>query len=174
MHSLAKDPGTSGPATRQVALTAIGLADLPFLVWSGLDRERIGVQYPAGEYRRQFRIAPLRYFRSATRPSSRIIRVNGRRAGYVGLNPLSENIEYYLQPWARGGVGGAAIEAYLRATLPFPVDKHAFMIEGNDRSVAVFRAALTRIGLIDGEDFEYFEYPGGSGFRVLAGVLPRN
>ncbi len=158
---------------REVTLTAIGLTDLPFLVWSGLDRERIGIQYPADEYRRQFRIAPLRYFRSATRPLSRIIRVEGRRAGYVGLNPLSENIEYYLQPWARGGVGGAAIESYLRSVLPFPVDKHAFMLEGNDRSVAVFRGALSRIGLVSEEDYEYFEYPGGSGFRLLAGVVPR-
>jgi hypothetical protein len=158
---------------RGVSLTAITIADLPFLVVSGLDRERVGVQYPRSDYRKQFKIAPLRYFRTDTRHLSRIVRVEGRRAGYVGLNPLSRNIEYYLQPWARGGVGRRAIEEYLREVLPFDVDKHAFMLDGNDRSVHVFRTALALLGLLEKTDFEYFVYPGGSGFRLLAGARPR-
>jgi hypothetical protein len=165
---------------RQVSLTRITFVDLPFLVLSGLDRERVGVQYPANEYRKQFKIAPLRYFRRVTRTLSRIIRVNAKRAGYVGLNPLSGNIEYYLMPWARGGVGGRAIEQYLREALPFEVDKHAFMLESNERSVRVFRTVLKSMGLLEGSDFEYFEYPGGDGypggrgFRLFAGTTPRN
>jgi hypothetical protein len=156
-----------------VTLTRIVARDVPFLLRSGLDPERRGVQYPKHEYRKQFRIAPLRYWQRRTRPLSRIIRVDNRRAGYVGLNPLSENIEYYLMPWARGGVGGRAVEAYLREVLPFDVPKHAFMLAGNDRSVNTFRAALERIGLAD-DAYTYFTYPGGSGFRLEPGTAPRD
>ncbi len=159
---------------RVVTLSRITWRDVPFLVTSGLHRERAGVQYPRSEYRAQFRIAPLRYFNRTTRTVSSIVRVDGRRAGYVGLNPLSTNIEYYLVPWARGGVGRRAIVTYLRTHLPFEEDKFAFMIAGNARSVHVFRSALHELGLSDPETFRHFEYPGGQGFKVRAGARPQN
>jgi hypothetical protein len=159
---------------RAVTLTEITWRDLLFLVTSGLQPDRAGVQYPRSEYRAQFRIAPLRYFNRTTRAQSSIIRVDGRRAGYVGLNPLSTNIEYYLVPWARGGVGGRAVVSYLRTRLPFEHDKFAFMLAGNDRSVHVFRSALHQLGLSDPATFRHFEYPGGQGFKVRAGARPMN
>lgn len=158
---------------RNVELTGIRLLDLPFLLMSGLDRERIGVQYPEQEWLKQFRIAPLRYFNRSTRLRSFIILVDGRRAGYVGLNPLSENIEYYLQPWARGGAGKRAVTEFLRRTLPSVRDEHAFMLPGNERSVMTFRRSLEALRLREDADFEYFTYDGGSGFRVIAGSTSR-
>ena len=158
---------------RVVTLTRITLRDLPFLVISGLHRDRAGVQYPRSEYRKQLRIAPMRYFNRTTRAQSNIIRVDDRRAGYIGLNPLSTNIEYYLVPWARGGVGSQALDAYLRAHLPFGEAKHAFMLVDNERSVRVFRSALDRLGMTEPDDYRYFEYPGGRGFRIRAGHTPR-
>ena len=158
---------------RRVEIREIHPSDLPFLIISGLDRERRDVQYAAKEWRKQFRIAPMRYFRAETRKRSRLIVVDGRRAGYVGLNPLSRNIEYYLQPWARGGVGRRAITDYLRGLLPSAKDEHAFMLPNNDRSVQVFRRSLLALCLEEGTDFEYFTYDGGSGFRIMAGTATR-
>ena len=158
---------------RSVVIRTIRLSDLPFLVVSGLDRERRDVQYPAKEWRRQFRIAPMRYLKKSTRMKSRLIAVDGRRAGYIGLNPLSRNIEYYLQPWARGGVGGSAITDYLRELLPSNRDEYAFMLDGNERSVTAFRSALKRTSLEEGDDYKYFTYDSGHGFRIIAGASPR-
>ncbi len=149
------------------------MRDIVFLVSSGLDRERIGVQYRDGEWYKQFALAPLRYFCKGTRERSRVIWVKGRRAGYVGLNPRSTNIEYYLQPWARGGVGRIAVGEYLRVILPSDRDEHAFMLPGNDRSVLTMRRALEDLRMIEFEDFEYFTSDGGSGFRVMRNARPR-
>ena len=98
--------------------------------------------------------------------------VDAKRAGYVGLNPLSTNIEYYLQPWARGGTGGPAVEMYLRQVLPFAKKKYAFMMKGNERSVRTFRASLENLGFADGREYTYFTYRKGSGFRLQAGAKP--
>lgn len=163
----------SAGESRNVEIRPLRLSDLPFLVVSGLDRERTGLQYPADEWLKQFRIAPLRYFNKSTRSRSFLAVVDGRRAGYVGLNPLSSNIEYYLQPWARGGVGKRAVAEFLRSLLPSHRDERAFMLAGNVRSVMTFRRALESLRLSEDADYEYFTYDGGSGFRVLAGSAPK-
>ena len=161
------------PNEREVELRPISARDLQFLVRSGLDRERVGVQYGADEYRKQYRIAPMRFFNKLTRTQSFIIWVEGQRAGYVGLNPLSTNIEYYLQPWARGGTGGRALSAFLQRSLPFEVERSAFMIGSNERSQAVMRSALVGCGLVSGVDFEEYEIDGYRGFTVRSGVPNR-
>jgi hypothetical protein len=159
--------------SKKLSLTPIAVSDLPFLIISGLDRERRGVQYPGDEWLKQFKIAPMRFFNASTRRKSFIIRVDGKRAGYIGLNPLSTNIEYYVMPWARGGIGSAIIRKFLLTLLPSSRDEHAFMLSGNDRSVHAFRSGLKAIGLESESDYEYFEYDGGQGFRVIAGAKPQ-
>ena len=163
-------PGRARTGSDSTELKIITFADLPFLLLSGLDRERVGVQYRDGEWLKQFRIAPLRYFNKSTRSRSFLVVVNGRRAGYVGLNPLSTNVEYYLQPWARGGRGRTAVTEFLGHLLPSNRDEHAFMLAGNDRSVMTFRRSLEMLGLTEGVEFDYFVYEGGSGFRIRGPV----
>ena len=58
--------------------------------------------------------APLRVALAARGPAA-IVEVDGRRCGYVGRSPMSGNLEYWIDPWARGGVGRQAIAAFVRS-----------------------------------------------------------
>lgn len=159
---------------RSVKLRPISWRDLPFLCISGLDRERIGVQYDAKDYWQQFKIAPLRFFRRESREMSFIIWVDGRRGGFVGINPMSRNIEYYLQPWARGGVGTVAVREFLTRSLPFDEERSAFMIGTNTRSQATLRNVLVSLGLVAGVDYEEYEINNYRGFTIRVGAKPNS
>ena len=57
-------------------------------------------------------IAPLRALGLPPGPSY-VIERDGERVGYIGRNPLSGNLEYFVRAAARGGVGKAAVTAFL-------------------------------------------------------------
>ncbi|HEX7132292.1 MAG TPA: hypothetical protein VF228_06930, partial [Iamia sp.] len=98
-------------AERQVVVRPATARDWWWLTRAGLAPELVGRQYHWAETPLQVLIAPARG--TPLRPGPRsIIEVDGRRAGYIGRNPLSGNLEYLLARWARGGgVGTRAITA---------------------------------------------------------------
>jgi hypothetical protein len=82
------------------------------------------------------------------------VEVDGRRAGYIGRNPLSGNLEYFLQPWARGrGAGPQVIAAFLAEHRPDDRKRRFVVKHGNDRSLGALQRALAQLGWVEGEDY---------------------
>lgn len=141
------------PVEHQVHLDPIGPGDLVWLAAIGLDPELIGRQYHPVEAPLQLVIAPLRALRGPGAPA-RLVVVDGRRAGYIGPNPLSGNYEYVLRPWARGGgVGRRMIAEFLRRGRRGDRSRAFFVSSSNDRSFAALRGALDDLGWVEGEDW---------------------
>lgn len=139
-------------ATRSVSVRPATRGDWAWLTRAGLAPEMIGVQYHWAETPLQLAIAPLRG--TAVRSGPRcIIEVDGRRAGYIGRNPLSGNLEYFLQPWARGGVGVPAITELLRDQLIGDQPRAFFVSHHNDRSLAALHRAFAALGWHEGDEF---------------------
>lgn len=127
-------------------------SDRWWLIRAGLAPEMVGVQYHWAELPLQLVIAPARP--SALRSGPRcVIEVDGVRAGYIGRNPLSGNLEYFLQPWARGGTGTDAIVAFLRDHRAGDRPRSFFVSSGNARSRAALDRAFARLGWHEGEEF---------------------
>jgi hypothetical protein len=137
-----------------VHVRPVRYADALWLTSAGLDPEKIGRQYHWTETPLQLYIAPARAVLGPRRSAAAVIEVDGRRAGYIGCNPLSGNLEYFLQPWARGrGVGSIAIAAFL-AEVRIDDKARRFMIKhGNDRSAHALQRALDEIGWTEGDDY---------------------
>jgi hypothetical protein len=131
----------------------VRFADALWLMLVGFDPEKIGSQYHWIETPLQLYCAPARAVLGPRGPAA-IVEVDGRRAGYIGRNPLSGNLEYFLQPWARGsGRGSPAIAEFL-ASYRGPDRSRRFMIKhGNDRSLHVLRRALDGLGWVEGPDY---------------------
>lgn len=128
-------------------------ADWPWLVAVGLDPEKIGRQYPWFEAPLQLWCAPARALLAHRRPAV-LVEVEGRRAGYVGTNPLSGNLEYFLQPWARGrGAGPGAIAAFLARHRAGDRARRFVVAHRNARSLAALRRAFATLGWVEGPDY---------------------
>ncbi len=136
-----------------VTVRGVRRGDRPWLVAVGLDPEKIGRQYHWAETPLQLWCAPARALPSRRRPAA-IIEVDGRRAGYVGANPLSGNLEYFLQPWARGrGAGPVAIAAFLAGHRHGDRARRFVVSHANARSLAALRRAFELLGWREGSDY---------------------
>jgi hypothetical protein len=101
----------------------------------------------------QLVIAPLRAVGRPRGPSC-LIEVDGRRAGYIGRNPLSGNLEYWVESWARGGVGRPAITAFLRDHRAGDRPRRFHVSYRNDRSRAALLRSFEELGWHDGAEFD--------------------
>jgi hypothetical protein len=113
IHIMTRRDEANDGAPKVVAIERPSFQDQMWLLAAGFDPEKVGSQYSIAEAPLQLIIAPLRALRARRKPAF-IVRVDGKRAGYIGPNPLSGNIEYFVQPWARGGIGAEIIAAYFR------------------------------------------------------------
>ena len=127
-------------------------SDIGWLAAIGLDPEKIGSQYHWVETPLQLGIAPARAFLAAHRPAA-VVEVDGGRAGYIGPNPLSRNLEYFVQPWGRGGVGVDIVTRYLRDFRVGDGPRRFFVAEHNERSLRTLRAACSQMGWAEGREF---------------------
>lgn len=140
------------PPTRTVGVRAARAGDWWWLTRSGLSPELAGTQYHWAETPLQLAIAPLRG--TSLRPGPRcVIEVDGRRAGYIGRNPLSGNLEYFLQPWARGGTGTRAIASFLADHRHGDRPRAFFVSHENPRSLAALHRALATLDWHEGHEF---------------------
>ncbi len=149
---------------REVVVRPAAAGDWWWLTRAGLAPELVGRQYHWAETPLQVLIAPTRGTPLRAGPRA-VIEVDGRRAGYIGRNPLSGNLEYFLAPWARGGVGARAIAAFLRHGRPGDRSRAFVVSHHNARSAAALRRALDAAGA------RYEVVPGRWGDRY---VLPRS
>ena len=152
---------------REVVLRAVRWSDALWLIAAGLSPELAGRQYGWSEAPLQLVIAPLRAALGPAGPAA-VVEVVGRRAGYIGRNPLSGNLEYFLAPWARGGVGRPMIRAFLIAHRPGDRPRCFFVSRHNTRSLATLLGALDDIGWI--RDVDYWVDEVRFGRQVWVGV----
>jgi len=153
---------------RDVDLRRARTADLAWLVAVGLDPEKIGSQYHWAEAPLQVGVAPARALLARRRPAAVVV-VDGRRAGYIGPNPLSRNLEYFVQPWARGGVGAAIVARYLEGFRSGDRPRRFFVATHNDRSMRTLRTAFDRLGWAEGQEVRIEPATHGSYVWVPAG-----
>ena len=145
--------------------------DWPWLTRAGLSPRMAGVQYHWIELPLQLVIAPTRGTGVRRGPRC-IIEVDGRRAGYIGRNPLSGNLEYFLKPWARGGVGSRAIAAFLRDHRAGDRSRAFFISWSNPRSRRALDLAFDELGWREGEDLITRNARAGQRITVRAGSRP--
>ena len=150
-------------AQRSVEVRPATAGDWWWLTRAGLARELVGTQYHRAEAPLQLVIAPTRGTPLPPGPRC-IVEVDGRRAGYIGRNPLSGNLEYFLQPWARGGTGGRAIEAFLAHHRRGDRPRAFFVSHANPRSRAALEGSLGRLGWTEGPDYRVVD--GRLGWRI--------
>ena len=146
------EPSESGRADREVTVRRIRWGDWPWLAAQGLSLGKVNHQYSWAETPLQLYIAPMRATLGPAGPAA-IIEVDGRRAGYIGRNPLSGNLEYFLQPWARGGVGRTAIVAFLRDHRPHDRSRLFHVSHKNERSRRALLGAFAALGWTEGDEF---------------------
>jgi hypothetical protein len=152
---------------RDVALRAVRWADWPWLTAQGFSLAKIGSQYHWLETPLQLYIAPARAALGPRGPAA-IVEVDGRLAGYIGRNPLSGNLEYFLQPWARGGSGQTVIRTFLRDHRPHDRERAFFVSHENERSLRALLGALASLGWHDGVEYRTDEARFGTYVRVRA------
>lgn len=169
MPAVAEEEPSPPPGARAVVVRATTRADAGWLLRAGLSFELAGRQYTWWEWPLQLVIAPLR---AAGRPAgpSCLIEVDGRRAGYIGRNPLSGNLEYFVQPWARGGVGGRAIATFLADHRAGDRPRRFHVSFANERSLAALRRAMGSLGWTEGDEFRVDR--GRFGWEVHVGAGP--
>ena len=150
-------------AARSVEVRPATAGDWWWLTRAGLAPEMVGVQYHRAEIPLQVLVAPTRGTPLRRGPRC-VIEVDGRRAGYIGRNPLSGNLEYFLQPWARGGTGSRAIEAFLAQHRRGDRPRAFFVSHANPRSRAALEGSLRRLGWAEGTDYRVAD--GRLGWRI--------
>ncbi len=163
--------------SRSLALRSARWADVWWLLGAGLDPRRIGEQYSVWESPLQVVVAPARAVLAPLRPHvAAVIEVDGRRAGYIGPNPLSGNIEYFLSRWARGGLGRRLIVAYLGTFRRDDRARRFFVAYKNDRSRAALLGAIEQLGwtehTIDARRFGWVVTVPAAGPLGRTGVSP--
>jgi hypothetical protein len=148
---------------RSVAVRPVAATDWWWLTKEGLAPRMVGVQYHWAEAPLQLVIAPTRA--TGLRPGPRcIVEVDGRRAGYIGRNPLSGNLEYFVQPWARGGTGTVAIATFLRDHRAGDRSRTFFVSAKNERSRRALERAFGQLGWSEGAG--YTSERGRMGWRI--------
>lgn len=136
-----------------MVVRSVRWGDVPWLCRAGLSPELVGRQYHALEAPLQLGIAPARALLGPGGPAA-LVEVDGRRGGYIGRNPLSGNLEYFLRPWARGaGAGRAAIVGFLSHHRPGDRPRRFFVSAKNERSRRALLGAFAAMGWHEGEDF---------------------
>jgi hypothetical protein len=160
---------TGATGERRVTVRPATWRDWGWLLRQGLSPELVGRQYHWAETPLQLVIAPLR---GAARPGGPrgIVEVDGRRAGWIGRNPVSGNLEYFLVPWARGGVGRRAIAEFLRTGRPGDPPRRFFVSKDNGRSRAALLGAFADLGWREGVEFEVTG--GRAGWWISVGPGP--
>lgn len=144
--------------------------DGPWLLAQGLDPRKAGEQYHWIEAPLQVVIAPARVLTAWRHPAC-VIEVGGRRAGYVGVNPLSGNLEYWLAPWARGGGAGTrAIVAFLAEHRGGDRGRRFHVSFANERSLRALRRAFADLGWREQDDYRIER--GRHGWEVHVGRGP--
>ncbi len=167
----AADAWSGARPERRVAVRPVTTGDWWWLTRAGLAPEMAGVQYHWLELPLQLYIAPARG--TAIRPGPRcIIEVDGRRAGYIGRSPLSGNLEYFLQPWARGGTGTRAIAEFLRTGRPGDRSRSFFVSRKNARSRTALDRAFAALGWREGEAYTTRDVRMGQMVTVGGGPSP--
>jgi hypothetical protein len=156
---------------RAVAVRAVGWTDWWWLTRAGSSPELVGRQYHWIETPLQLFIAPGRATLGPRGPAG-IIEVDGERAGYIGRNPLSGNLEYFVKPWARGGVGKRAIVAFLRDHRAGDRSRRFFVSHKNDRSRAALLGAFAELGWAEGDQYTVRDGRHGSWIEVGPGPQP--
>ncbi len=152
---------------RDVVLRSVRWADWPWLTAQGLSFSKVGSQYHWLEAPLQLYIAPMRATLGPRGPAA-VVEVDGRRAGYIGRNPLSGNLEYFLQPWARGGSGRAVIAGFLRDHRPHDRERAFFVAHKNERSLRALLGALATLGWHEGDEYSLDDARLGTYVRVRA------
>jgi hypothetical protein len=142
-----------------------------WLLRVGLDPEKAGSQYSWPEAPLQLVIAPWRAA-VCTRRRAALAEVDGRRAGYIGPNPLSGNLEYFLQPWARGGRGAALVEGYFREFTAREAPERFFVSTKNDRSLGALQRGFAALGWSEGSEYEIVPARYGRYAVVAPGARP--
>ncbi len=158
-----------GPPSRAVTVRAIAWSDWAWLTGRGFSFRKVGSQYHWLETPLQLWIAPMRATLGPAGPAALVL-VDGRRAGYIGRNPLSGNLEYFLEPWARGGVGRVAIGQFLLHHRAGDRPRFFFVAHKNERSRRALLAAFAAIGWT--EDDEYRIEDTRHGWHVWVGPGP--
>jgi len=158
-------PGTVAAMSgeREVRVRPASSRDWWWLTRQGLSPELIGRQYHWAEAPLQLYIAPARGTPARKGPKA-VIEVDGRRAGYIGRNPLSGNLEYFLAPWARGGVGTRAITQFLATGRHGDRHRAFFVSHRNTRSREALLRAFGALGWVDGDDYRIDD--GRLGWRI--------
>ena len=155
--------GTADRPDRHVTVRPASRDDWWWLTKEGLAPAMVGVQYHPAEAPLQLLIAPTRG--TGLRSGSRcIIEVDGVRAGYIGRNPLSGNLEYFLRPWARGGTGTTASAIFLRDHRSGDRRRAFFVSSKNERSRRALERAFDRLGWHEGD--QYAIAPARMGWRI--------
>jgi len=144
--------GADASDERAVVVRRVSWHDWAWLTLQGLSARKINSQFRWYETPLQLYIAPMRATLGPAGPAA-IIEVDGRRAGYIGRNPLSGNLEYFLQPWARGGVGRRAIVAFLRDHRPEDKSRMFFVSHTNERSRRALIGSFEALGWREGDQF---------------------
>lgn len=150
-------------------LRAVTWRDWPWLTREGLRPSRIGEQYSWPEAPLQLYVAPARATLGPAGPAA-IVVVDGRDAGYIGRNPLSGNLEYFLAAWARGGSGTEMVVRFLRDHRTGDRPRLFFVAAKNERSLATLRRAFERLGWNEGDQYRLER--GRRGWRVHVGPGP--
>jgi hypothetical protein len=145
--------GSVGAAhEREVVVRAVAWRDWFWLAAQGFSFRKVNRQYHWAEVPLQLYIAPMRATLGPAGPAA-IIEVDGWRAGYIGRNPLSGNLEYFLQPWARGGVGRRAIVAFLRDHRGGDKARLFFVSHKNERSRRALIGSFDALGWHEGDEY---------------------
>jgi hypothetical protein len=159
----------NGPVERPVVVRDVARSDGWWLLGQGLDPRKAGRQYSWPELPLQVVVAPARVLTTRRHPAC-TVEVDGRRAGYIGVNPLSGNLEYFLDPWARGGVGARVIAAFLVDHRPGDRPRRFHVAHRNERSLRALRRAFERLGWSEGAEFRVVD--GRLGWEVHVGAGP--
>jgi hypothetical protein len=148
---------------REVVVRPVAWRDWFWLTAQGLSWRKVNHQYTWMEAPLQLYIAPMRATLGPRGPAA-VVEVDGRRAGYIGRNPLSGNLEYFLQAWARGGTGGQAIVAFLRDHRGGDRSRFFFVSHKNERSRRALLGSFARLAWVEGE--QYWIEDGRLGWKI--------
>jgi hypothetical protein len=145
------------PRARGVVVRSVRRADVPWLIAAGLSPEKIGRHYHWMQAPLQLYVAPTRALLGPRGPAA-IVELDGRRAGYVGRNPLSGHLEYFLQPWAQEcGAEATVLREFLVKHRRNDRERRLVIERGDVRALLAVEGALRRLGWVERCDYRVIE-----------------